>query len=137
MQVPENTNSNRIRKGNYKGRAKGALNRRNRQILERTPLTGEMPHEILLRYARGHLDPEELEAEGWDKVPPSFRAECASKAAPYYIPRLAQIEAKVHSEVVHVIESEPLTIEQWSSQYATPEIDVVPLVQIAEGLEDE
>ena len=96
------------------GRPQGSVNRLSKVTIERARNSGngELPHEFLLRIARG----EEI-----DGTKPTFeqRMDAASVAAPYFAPKLAAIEQKIEQEVTGVISSTPMTMDDWDKQYAT------------------
>lgn len=75
------------------GRKLGSLNKVSKRAREEAAATGELPHEFLLRIARG---------ESIDGHAPAFneRIDAAKAAAPYFAPRLAttSIDANVRSE---------------------------------------
>ena len=64
------------------GRKQGGVNRLSQVAIEAATKTGELPHEFLLRVARG---------EAVDGETPTFdkRVDAAKAAAPYFAPRLA------------------------------------------------
>lgn len=72
------------------GRKPGSVNRISMRAMEEAAKTGELPHEFLLRVARG---------EKVGDHEPSFenRMDAAKAAAPYFAPRLAS--AKIESSV--------------------------------------
>lgn len=67
------------------GRPKGSINKLAREAREAAAKTGLLPHEILLKIARG---------EKYLGVKPTFdqAAAAAAQAAPYYAPKIAAIE---------------------------------------------
>lgn len=83
-------------------------------IKEKAITTGEMPHEFLLRVARG-----EYIQHGEELILPDFKVRCraAEQVAAYYAPRLALVEQKVESSVSHLISDKPLTAEEFERQY--------------------
>ena len=86
------------------GRKPGSVNVISRKAREEAAKTGELPHEFLLRVARG---------ETIDDHTPAFneRVDAAKAAAPYYAPRLAttNVDARVRSEA---FKAEDLTDEE-------------------------
>lgn len=64
------------------GRKVGAVNKASSEARQHAQSTGELPHEFLLRVARG---------ESIDEHVPEFRdrVDAAKAAAPYFAPRLA------------------------------------------------
>lgn len=96
------------------GRKKGQRNNMTVQQVEAARSTGELPHEFLLRVARGE------EINHYDRIiQPDFdtRISCAQAAAPYFAPKLAQIEQKIESNVQYAIGSDPLTEEEFEFKY--------------------
>ena len=85
--------------------------------------SGELPHEFLLRVSRG----EKIKAAihlltgGYQEVelPPTLeqRIDAAKAAAPFFAPRLAQIEQKIEIEEKAEIADKPLTEVEWSVIY--------------------
>jgi hypothetical protein len=67
------------------GRKKGSMNKAPRERAERAAASGLLPHEFLLAVCRGEV---------FDGHVPSFdeRLDAAGKAAPYYAPKLANVE---------------------------------------------
>lgn len=86
-------------KGNP-GRHQGAVSRFRAATRAQGLMTGKLPHEILLDFARGdpircaRCNPTTGEIIGYTYVVPDIemRTDCAKAAAPYYAPRLAQID---------------------------------------------
>jgi hypothetical protein len=93
--------------------------------------TGEMPHEFLLRVARG-----EYIQHGEELILPDFKVRCraAEQVAAYYAPRLAQIEQKVESTQNHVISGEPLTQGQFEQKYAIDSVGSTAATEDIAGL---
>ena len=90
------------------GRKPGQVNKVSKAAIEEAKATGELPHEFLLRVARG----EAIEHHGSHiKLDIETRIACAEAVAPYYAPRLASVEQKIESTVNHVISGEPLDEE--------------------------
>lgn len=67
------------------GRKPGAVNKMTTHAREAAKATGELPHEFLLRVARGEVI---------DGMPPEFkdRMAAAVAAAPYYAPKLSSVD---------------------------------------------
>ena len=88
-----------------------------------------LPHELLLCWANG------IEIAGL-RPDPAQQIYAAVAAAPYYQPKLANIEVKQDVRVKAVISATPMTQHQWASKYlnqqsntVTPPLpDVVPSV---------
>jgi hypothetical protein len=87
--------------GQPRGRPKGTINKFSAAIVERAADSGLLPHEILLSFARGERqihrkeNPQTGEIEEIGFWPdPHMRAQCANMAAPYYAPKLAQVQHK-------------------------------------------
>jgi len=72
------------------GRKPGSVNRMSTKAREQAATTGELPHEFLLRVARGELV---------DGHVPAFneRMDAAKAAAPYFAPRLATAQFDVRA----------------------------------------
>lgn len=83
-------------------------------LREKAMKEGEMPHEFLLRVARG-----EYITHGEEEILPDFklRIRCAEMAAQFFAPKLATIEQKIEQETHHVISASPLTPEQFEQKY--------------------
>jgi hypothetical protein len=73
------------------GRKPGSVNQMSRKAREEAAKTGELPHEFLLRIARG---------ESIDGHAPAFneRMDAAKAAAPYFAPKLAATELNMHND---------------------------------------
>lgn len=69
-----------------------------------------LPHELLLCWANG------IEIAGL-RPDPAQQIYAAVAAAPYYQPRLANIEVKQDVRVKAVISAAPLTQHQWAQKY--------------------
>lgn len=87
--------------GNPRGRPPGVRNKLARENAERAAMTGLLPHEILLSFARGEVQIQKsknpvtgeiTEHEVFPDV--EFRAQCANWCAPYFAPKLAQVQHK-------------------------------------------
>lgn len=81
------------------GRPMGALGRLSKAARELAASTGELPHEFLLRVARGEvistdvMDPTSGELKKIYQVPElPMRIDAAKAAAPYFAPKLSAIE---------------------------------------------
>lgn len=82
-----------------------------RKAIERAKLTHKLlPHELLLLWANGievgNLKPTEAQ-----------QLYAAVAAAPYYAPRLANVEVKQDVRVRAVISAQPMTQDQWARKY--------------------
>jgi hypothetical protein len=95
------------------GRPKGAVNRLSAKAVEAAQRSGELPHEFLLRIARG----EEIDGHR-----PTFqeRMAAAQASAPYYAPKLASVEQRGQTNVLNVIAARPMTKDEWVAKYVTP-----------------
>lgn len=105
------------------GRPPGVPNIRKRltvEDLEKARSTGEMPHEFLLRVARGEVIQMNT-AAGPVEYRPSFgeRVNAAINAAPYFVPRLNAIEAKIEQTQRFEIKSAPLSELEWQQMYGS------------------
>ena len=82
------------------GRPRGSVSGVSKAARERAAATGELPHEFLLRIARGVDDFDDYVTVRGRQVlrkrKPSFaeRIDAAKSAAPYYQPRLAQADMR-------------------------------------------
>lgn len=93
------------------GRKKGGKNRLNMEArAEAQKDGGLLPHEFLLKVSRG---------EPIDGHHPTFqeRVEAAKAAAPYFQPKLAQIQQEVKAEFKGVLSEEPMSLEKWAEEY--------------------
>lgn len=106
------------------GRPKGVPNRISRELIEEAKATGDLPHEFLLKIAQNKLGKKVI--LGYDMFGKAIRGEpdiklrqrAAEAAAPYYAPRLAQIEAKIGQTAIHyMICDKPLGIESFDDKY--------------------
>lgn len=84
---------------NPMGRPKGARSRLARENVEAARSTGLLPHEILLSFARGEpqiersVNPITKEVTEHTIYPDAtMRAQCANWCAPYFAPKLAQVQ---------------------------------------------
>ncbi|MFN4894565.1 MAG: hypothetical protein ACK5HO_02170 [Pseudomonadota bacterium] len=104
------------------GRPKGAVAKLTASAVARAKLTGELPHEFLLRVVRG----ESID----DQVPTlEQRIAAAVSVAPYFAPKLAAIEQRVETNVRAVVSSKPLSKEEFIKQYC---IDYAPSNSLAQ-----
>lgn len=91
------------------GRKLGGVNKMSKKAREEAAMTGELPHEYLLRISRG----EEI-----DGYKPTFteRMDAAKAAAPYFAPRLSttDVNARVRGElsVAEMTDEELLAVVQ-------------------------
>ena len=69
-----------------------------------------LPHELLLYWANGY------EVAGF-KPTPNQQIYAAVSAAPYYAPKLANIEVKQDTRIRAVISAAPMNQEQWAEKY--------------------
>ena len=92
------------------GRPKGSANKANKLAIEKAREGGELPHEFLLRIARG---------ESIDGEAPSLtmRVDAAKAAAPYFAPKLAQVTQEIETKITGVVSAEPMTEEEWVAAY--------------------
>ena len=105
-----------------RGRPPGSMNVRSRETIERAAATGELPHEFLLRIARGELiahkklNPDTGEIED-SVVLPTFeqRVDAARNVSPYFAAKLATVE------VTQALDDETLDelIQQYAAQAGT------------------
>jgi hypothetical protein len=73
------------------GRPRGRINRLSAEAIAEAMATGELPHQFLLRVARG--------AKIGDYQPTfAERLDAAKAAAPYYAPKLSAIDARIEGE---------------------------------------
>jgi hypothetical protein len=83
---------------NKGGRPKGSLNKMAREAREAAQATGLLPHQILLKMARGELitvrfvQPDGKVVERQECCDMDGMRDAAKSAAPYYAPRLNAIE---------------------------------------------
>lgn len=85
------------------GRPKGAANRMSQKAREAASAGGELPHEFLLRVARGGVIRETVVRDGVQTVEerePTLaeRMDAAKAAAPFYAPKMASVEMKAKVE---------------------------------------
>lgn len=103
------------------GRKKETPNVRKRLTVEdikRAREGGEMPHEFLLRIARGETIQMNTPI-GKVEYMPTFaeRVTAAVNCAPYFVPRLNAIEAKIEQSTKFEIRAEPLPEAEWLRLY--------------------
>ncbi len=72
-----------------------------------------LPHEFLCAVAQGR------ELDGHKPTFPE-RLEAAKAAAPFYAPKLANIEHQGESVRSYIISPDPLSIEDWEKKYCQP-----------------
>lgn len=89
------------RSGNPAGRPPGLKNRLSQTNVEMARATGLLPHEILLSFARGEpqihrvVNPVTGDVTEHTIYPdPEMRLTAANMAAPYFAPKLAQVQHK-------------------------------------------
>jgi hypothetical protein len=87
--------------GNPNGRPAGLKNRLSQTNIEMAQATGLLPHEILLSFARGEpqihrvVNPITKEVDEHTIYPDlDMRLTAANMAAPYFAPKLAQVQHK-------------------------------------------
>lgn len=102
------------------GREKGSKNRRT-ELVEWAQVTGDLPHVFLLKVSQGHTFEMKVEVDGVETrkvLCPSMkdRVTAAIAAAPFFAPRLAQIEQKIETETIGIIRAEPMTVEEWARE---------------------
>ena len=88
------------------------------KAIQRAKLTHKLlPHELLLLWANGievaNLKPTEAQ-----------QLYAAVAAAPYYAPRLANVEVKQDVRVRAVISAQPMTQDQWARKYLNTQENV-------------
>ena len=96
------------------GRKPGTRNKATVERIEKAAASGLMPHEFLLSVSRG---------EPIGDYAPSFaeRLDAAKAAAPYFAPRLANVDVSSTNEhTVFTISDRPLTPEEWLEQHGMP-----------------
>jgi hypothetical protein len=89
------------------------------KAIQRAKLTHKLlPHELLLLWANGievaNLRPTEAQ-----------QLYAAVAAAPYYAPRLANVEVKQDVRLRAVISAQPMTQDQWSRKYLNTQDNVI------------
>jgi hypothetical protein len=77
-----------------------------------------LPHELLLLWANG------IEIAGL-KPTPAQQLYSAVAAAPFYAPKLANVEVKQDVRLRAVISAQPMTQEQWSRKYLNTQDNLV------------
>lgn len=75
------------------GRKPGSQDTVSQKAREAAAQTGKLPHEILLAFARGETIVWGPKQEDF-YPPPDMQLDAAKAAAPYYAPRLAQVEQR-------------------------------------------
>lgn len=106
------------------GRRKGSQNKRTKEIVEGAREHGMLPHEFLLAISQDRLGDNVLLGytmfgePQYGKPCLKTRQRAAEAAAPYYAPRLATIEAKIESQVTHVIGTTILSEAEFESRYS-------------------
>lgn len=95
MALPKGTS------GNPKGRPPGAINKFSASVIEKASAEGLLPHEILLSFARGERQIQKSENPITGEVTEhavypdlDMRLTAANMAAPYFSPKLAQVQHK-------------------------------------------
>lgn len=95
MALPKGTS------GNPRGRPPGKINKFSAAVVEKASASGLLPHEILLSFARGEpqihrvVNPVTKQVEEHTIYPdPEMRLTAANMAAPYFAPKLAQVQHK-------------------------------------------
>jgi hypothetical protein len=90
--------------GRGQGRKPGSVNRLQREAQERAKQEGELPHEILLKMARGlpvrvmvdsgkvNEDGSRIFVEEWKALDVEQVRDAAKAAAPYFAPKLSTVE---------------------------------------------
>jgi hypothetical protein len=90
-----------------------------RKAIERAKLTHKLlPHELLLLWANG-IEVANL------KPTPAQQLYSAVAAAPFYAPKLANVEVKQDVRLRAVISAQPMTQEQWSRKYLNTQDNVI------------
>ena len=107
------------------GRPKGAIGKMSAMAVLQAKATGELPHEFLLRIVRGRpIDGQVPTLEQ--------RMSAAIAAAPYFSPKLAAIEQRVHSSIRAVVSNRPMTTEEFAARYLSTD-KLLPLPSSEEG----
>lgn len=104
------------------GKPKGAKHRRT-ELKEWAEATGDLPHVFLCKVSQGQTFEMTVLVNGVEEkkvLCPSMkdRITAAIAAAPFFAPRLAQIEQKIESEMIGVIRAEPMSVEEWVAEFA-------------------
>jgi hypothetical protein len=88
-----------------RGRPKGSLNKFSKDNIKRAQAGGELPHEFLLRIARGEvietpiLNSETGEVRYIKQVPDlPMRVDAAKNAAPYFAPKLSAVQVMQNAD---------------------------------------
>ena len=106
--------SNRDTSGAGLGKIKGLAKK---AILHARSTHKLLPHELLLLWANG------LEIAGL-KPTETQQLYAAVAAAPYYAPRLANVEVKQDVRIRAVISAQPMTQDQWARKYLNTQENV-------------
>jgi hypothetical protein len=89
------------------------------KAIQRAKLTHKLlPHELLLLWANG-IEVANL------KPTPAQQLYSAVAAAPFYAPKLANVEVKQDVRLRAVISAQPMTQEQWSRKYLNTQDNIV------------
>ena len=106
------------------GRKPGTRNKKTEALLNAAKATGLLPHELLLKIARDEIGDNVLLAYNMFGEPqygrPDLRVRlrAAEAAAPYYAPKLSQIDAKIEDTTTHyLICDSPMSIDEFSAKY--------------------
>jgi len=112
------------------GRKAGQRNKLTELKLEKARETGDLPHEFLLKVSQG---------QPIDGVIPDLelRLDAAKAAAPFYAPRLAQIEQKIEGEIKARISAEPMSEEDWDRIYGANSAETAGLLGTTTGATEE
>jgi hypothetical protein len=105
------------------GKPKGSKDTRSK-LKEWAKLSkGDPPHIFLAKIAAGETFEAIVQKDGEPAksvtVTPTLktRIQAAIAAAPYFAPKLAQIEQKIETETVGIMRSEPMTVEEWAKEF--------------------
>ena len=95
---------------NKGGRPPGALSKLAKENMDKARATGELPHEFLLRVARGEIiyrdfvDPfSGVITQTMEEYDLSVRIDAAKAAAPYYAPKISTVEV-IHGVPDHELD---------------------------------
>lgn len=87
------------------------MNSLSKKIIKEARAKGKiLPHELLLYWANG------VEIGGF-RPTPSQQIYAAVAAAPYYAPKLANVEVKKDVRIRAVISAQPMTQNEWAAKY--------------------
>lgn len=103
------------RSGNPRGRPKGSLNKRTKEIAEKAAAEGITPLEVMTNIMR-----EQWQIYCKEKTPEHAAAAvvAAERVAPYMHPRLASVEQYVDAKVRNfAVGGEPLPDDEWERTY--------------------